>query len=150
MYIKLDLFKNFVEAIDQDVCGFRYLQQNLSAKSAAKLKISIFIGPEPLTPIKDKLFEENLNPLEKEAWNQFCLVVKTFLGSCKSYSYAIIIQDFLSRYKNLRARMSLKIHFLHSHLDFFPPRMGEISDEHGERFHQEIKRMENWYQRKLT
>jgi len=34
--------------------------------------------------------------------------------------------------------MSLKIHFLHSHLDFFPSNLGDFSDEHGERFHQDI------------
>ena len=28
--------------------------------------------------------------------------------------------------------------------------MGDISDEHGERFHQEIKEMENRYQEKVT
>ena len=31
--------------------------------------------------------------------------------------------------------MSLKIHILHSYLDFFPSNMGDISDEHGERFY---------------
>ena len=30
--------------------------------------------------------------------------------------------------------MSLKIHFLESHLDFFPENIGEVSDEHGENF----------------
>jgi len=29
--------------------------------------------------------------------------------------------------------MSLKIHFLHSHLDFFPENLGAMSDKHGER-----------------
>lgn len=42
--------------------------------------------------------------------------------------------------------MSLKIHFLHSHLDFFPNNLGDVSDEHGERFHQEMKSMEQNYQ----
>ena len=42
--------------------------------------------------------------------------------------------------------MSLKIHFLHSHLDFFPENLGDVSDEHGERFHQEIKTIEQRYQ----
>ena len=28
--------------------------------------------------------------------------------------------------------------------------MGEISDEHGELFHQELKEMENWYQGRIT
>ena len=41
--------------------------------------------------------------------------------------------------------MSLKIHFLHSHLDFFPPNLGDVSDEHGERFHQDICQMEKNY-----
>ena len=42
--------------------------------------------------------------------------------------------------------MSLKIHLLYSHLDFFPENMGDESDEHGERFHQQIKEMERRYQ----
>lgn len=40
-------------------------------------------------------------------------------------------------------RMSIKIHFLHGHLDFFPENLGQFSDEQGERFHQEISQMEN-------
>ncbi|KDR09212.1 hypothetical protein L798_01096 [Zootermopsis nevadensis] len=42
--------------------------------------------------------------------------------------------------------MSLKIHFLHSHLDFFPGNVGDVSDEQGERFHQDIQTMEERYQ----
>lgn len=42
--------------------------------------------------------------------------------------------------------MSLKIHFLDSHLDFFPENLGALSDEHGERFHQQLKSMERRYQ----
>ncbi|UYV73962.1 hypothetical protein LAZ67_11001610 [Cordylochernes scorpioides] len=46
--------------------------------------------------------------------------------------------------------MSLKIHFLHSHLDFFPENLGAVSDEHGERFHQDISSMEKRYQGKWS
>jgi len=42
--------------------------------------------------------------------------------------------------------MSLKIHFLHSHLDFFLENCGAVSDEHGERFDQHISSMEKRYQ----
>ncbi len=42
--------------------------------------------------------------------------------------------------------MSLKIHFLHSHLDFFPVNLGAESDEQGERFHQDMLTLENRYQ----
>jgi len=44
--------------------------------------------------------------------------------------------------------MSLKIHFLHSHLNFFPEKCGAVSDEHGERFHQDISSIEKRYQGK--
>ena len=42
--------------------------------------------------------------------------------------------------------MSLKMHFLHSHLRFFPKNLGAVSDEEGERFHQDIMTMEKRYQ----
>jgi hypothetical protein len=41
--------------------------------------------------------------------------------------------------------MSLKIHFLNSHLDFFPQNLGAVSEEEGERFHQDIKEIQRKY-----
>jgi hypothetical protein len=38
--------------------------------------------------------------------------------------------------------MSLKSHFMDSHLTFFPEKLGEVSDKHGERFHQDLMAME--------
>ena len=38
--------------------------------------------------------------------------------------------------------MSIRMHYLHSHLDRFPENCGDVSDEQGERFHQDIKGME--------
>ena len=38
--------------------------------------------------------------------------------------------------------MSLKVHFLASHLHFFQKNLGNVSNEHGERFHQEIAAIE--------
>jgi hypothetical protein len=46
--------------------------------------------------------------------------------------------------------MSLKIHFLETHLDFFPENLSEVCDEHGERFHQDITTTEKRYQGKWT
>ena len=53
-------------------------------------------------------------------------------------------------YKKLGCNMSLKIHFLDSHLDFFPENLGAVSDEHGERFHQQISAMEKRYQERWS
>ncbi|GBN48322.1 hypothetical protein AVEN_225585-1 [Araneus ventricosus] len=44
--------------------------------------------------------------------------------------------------------MSLNVHFLDSHLDYFPENLGAVSEEQGEIFHQDIKEMERRYQGK--
>jgi hypothetical protein len=41
--------------------------------------------------------------------------------------------------------MLLKLHFLDCHLDFFPKNLGEVSNEHRERYHQDISIMEKWF-----
>jgi hypothetical protein len=41
--------------------------------------------------------------------------------------------------------MSLKIQFLLFHLDFFPPKLGTVSDEIWEGFHQDISTLEKRY-----
>ena len=47
--------------------------------------------------------------------------------------------------------MSLEINFLHYHLGLFPPEnMATVSDEHGERFHEDISQIEKRYSGKLS
>ena len=42
--------------------------------------------------------------------------------------------------------MSIKLHFLHSHLEHFPENLGDYSEEQGERSHQDINEIERHYQ----
>ena len=44
--------------------------------------------------------------------------------------------------QEMKVNMSLKIHMMHSHLHFFPEHMGAVSDEHDERFHEDIATIE--------
>ena len=46
--------------------------------------------------------------------------------------------------------MPLELHFLQSHLDFFPGNIGAASDEHGESFLQDISQIENRYSGKWS
>ena len=46
--------------------------------------------------------------------------------------------------------MSLKVHFLHSHLLFFHKNLGAVSDEHGERFQQDIAVIEKRFKGKWS
>ncbi|UYV77381.1 hypothetical protein LAZ67_15000800 [Cordylochernes scorpioides] len=95
---------------------------------------------------QDGNFQNSLNEVEAAAWNSFRNVCKNFLGSVKVENYRDIVNGLLLSYKARGCNMSLKIHFLHSHLDFFPDNLGAVSDEHGERFHQDISSMEKRYQ----
>ena len=116
----------------------------------AKLKEGVFVGPEIRELMRDDEFKKQLTSVELAAWEAFVLVVENFLGNHRSDNYVELVENLLAAYERLGARMSLKMHFLHSHLDFFPPNLGEVSDEHGERFHQDIKVMESRYQGKFN
>jgi hypothetical protein len=60
------------------------------------------------------------------------------------------VENLITSYEKLGCNVSLKMHFLHSHFDSFPVDCGAISDEHGERFHQDISAMENRYKGKWS
>ncbi|UYV81453.1 hypothetical protein LAZ67_20001237 [Cordylochernes scorpioides] len=118
--------------MDRNVSGFAYLKQKCSSISDAKIKEGIFVGPQIREFLQDRNFQNSLNEVEAAAWNSFRNVCKNFLGSVKVENYRDIVNDLLLSYKALGCNMSLKIHFLHSHLDFFPDNLGAVSDEHGE------------------
>ena len=60
-----------------------------------------------------------------------------------------LIGNMLSTFKDLGCNMSIKVHYLHNHLDNFPKNLGELSKEQGERFHQDIRVMVERYQERL-
>ena len=112
------------------------------------MKEGIFIGTQIRDIIKDEYFDKLLQGDEKAAWDSFKFVVKIFLGNRRVQNYEELVNNLLQSYKKLGCNMSLKIHFIHSYLDFFPENFGEVSDEHGEHFHQDISAMEKRYQGK--
>ena len=80
------------------------------------------------------------------AWRAFENVIHNFLGNRKHPDYMNMVNELLRSFQQLGCKMSIKVHFLHSHLDEFPPNLGDMSDEQGERFHQDIKMMQDRYQ----
>jgi hypothetical protein len=58
--------------------------------------------------------------------------------------------EFLYLREKLGCNMSLKIHFMSSHLDYCLENCGSVSDEHNERFHQNFAAMEGRYKWKLS
>ena len=131
--------------------GFQYVCKKLArVVSEAKLKAGVLNGPQIRMLVNDSEFTKTLNPLETNAWKSFLDVTQNFLGNHRADNYKKIVETMIQNYRALGSRMSLKLHFFHSHLDFFPDNLGDISDEHGERFHQEIAIMESRYQGRFS
>ena len=77
-------------------------------------------------------------------------VVTGFLGNRRADNYKDLVEELLSSYQKLGCNMSVKIHFLSSHLDFLLENCGSVNDEYGERFHQDIAAMESRYKGKWS
>jgi hypothetical protein len=116
--------------------------------SETTIKEGIFFGPQIREFTKGKTFDSVLNEVELAAWASFKNICSNFLLNNKADNYQEIVERLLQSYEAMGCKMSLKIHFLHSHLDFFPQNLGAVSDAHGERFHQDIAVMEKRYQGK--
>lgn len=138
--------KNFVKAMNKEGDGFLYLKTVFSKLSDAKLKEGIFVGPQIRTLMKDPNFDKKLTNKELDAWLSLKAVIKGFLGNHRAENAEQLVNDMLKAYEKLGCRMSLKIHFLHSHFSFFPSNLGAVSDEQGERFHQDVKKLEERFQ----
>ena len=136
--------------MDETSRGFEYLRNKFPNVSDAKIKEDIFIGPQIRELIHDKQFDEDLNENETNAWLSCKRIWKEFLGNHKAANYQGVVQDLLTSYKAMGCNMSVKIHFLESHLDFFPENLGEVSDEHGERFHEDIMTIGKRYESKWS
>ena len=87
-----------------------------------------------------------MTAVEARAWVALTNVVQGFLGNKKDDNYEGIVDKLLLSLRGLGCRMSIKLHYLHSHLDKFPDNSGNVCEEQGERFHQDIKVMEDRYQ----
>ena len=140
--------KNFLKA--KDGAAFKYICNKFLVLSQARLKKGIFVGPKINKLLKNGDFDHTLSGIEKVAWNAFRDVPHNFLGNTKAPNYIELVEQMIDSYKNMGYSMSLKIHFLHHHLDFFPSNCGDVSEKHGERFHQDIAVMEKRYQGKWS
>ena len=100
------------------------------------------MGPQIRKLLGDDMFNNLLQDGEEKASDVFRLVSTNFLGNIRAENYKELIKN-MSLYHKLGCNMSLKIHMLHSHLDFFPDNCGMASDWHGEFFMRKLRRRRN-------
>ena len=68
-----------------------------------------------------------MNKTKENALQLFNEAVKHFLGNRKSPIYENIVNDMLNKIHKLSCNMSIKLHYLHSHIDLFPENLGTVS-----------------------
>jgi hypothetical protein len=100
--------------------------------------------------MKNKHYDALLKKTETAIQEAFEVAADNFLGKCKAPRYRTLVENMLETFRNMGYHMSLKLHFLCSHLDFFPGSLGDVSVEHGEKLHQDISTTEKCYQAMLT
>ena len=148
LHIKLGLMKQFVKALDKNGGCFKYLCRFFPGLSLEKLKGGFLMVNKFVSSLATQILQKNMTNVELSAWSSFVFLVKNFLGNHKALNYVQLVENMLTKYQEMGANMSIKVHFLHSHLDRFPENLGDFSEEQGERFHQDIKVMEERYQRR--
>lgn len=77
------------------------------------------------------------------AWDAIRAVIENVLTKNRTADYRIFIENMMQSFDALEVHMSLKIHILHAHLDFFEQQLSTESDEAGERFHQTLMAFED-------
>ncbi|GBM40261.1 hypothetical protein AVEN_201154-1 [Araneus ventricosus] len=86
LHIKLGLMKNFVKAVDCGESRFQYLRLKFPKVSEAKIKESIFVGPQFRQLMNDPVFESKLTKKKAAAWTLtlFKELAKNFFGNHKA------------------------------------------------------------------
>ena len=123
-----------------------FLRTKFPRLSSAKVKEGVFHGPQIRSIMQDCRFEDSQMEIEWRAWLYFKSAVINFLGKHQSPEYESVVKELFSAYQAIGARMSIKMDFLNLHLDYFPANCGDYSEEQDERFHQDIRIMEERYQ----
>ncbi|KAI6647417.1 hypothetical protein LOD99_12413 [Oopsacas minuta] len=65
--------------------------------------------------------------VEAAAWYSFVDVVKGLLGNTKVANYHNLVKGMLKNFHSLGTRMSIKLHYLYSHLERFPENLGDLA-----------------------
>jgi len=108
-----------VKAMGHNGTTLLYLRQKFPLLGDATIREVVFTGPDIRSLLRDEVFECIITSNEQRAWHAFQEVVTGFLGNRRADKYKDLVEELLSSYQKLGCNMSMKIHFLNSHLDFF-------------------------------
>ena len=105
---------NFVKAMNREWQVFKYLREKVPRLSDAKIKVH-----KICQLAKNTAYELILEGREEEAWEALKGIIHGFLGNKRDDNNTQLMTALLQKYDQLKRNISLKIYFLHSHLNLF-------------------------------
>jgi hypothetical protein len=106
--------------MDQNSAGFMCLKNTFPRIRDVKIKEGVFVGSQIRELIQDVKFEDQQSEVEKAAWKSFKNVTTSFWEIIRQKTIVIWWLMLYNATKLWGCKMSLKVHFLDCHLDFFP------------------------------
>ena len=111
---------HFIKSLDQNGSTMYFLRRKFPKISEAKTTAGILNGPQIRELIHDNNFYNSMNVLTIRTWIAFKSIIHNFLGNHRSADYENLLDEILDYMERLGYRMSIKMYFLRSHLDYFP------------------------------
>jgi hypothetical protein len=146
LQMKLGVMKQFVRALNAEGGCSEHMCHKFTTLTGTTLKDGLFTGPYVRKILSDPTFEGTVSAAEQTAWQASRDVVTKFRGNTKDPNYTNIVNKMLDAFKDLGCNVTLKLHFLHSHLDYFAENLGSFSEGQGEGLHTDVKETERRYQ----
>ena len=94
-----------------------------------KNKAGIFDGPRIRLLINGENSIKHMTIVETADWTGFVGVVRGFSSGSKNENCKELVDNMLTSFHSLGARMSVKVHFLFSHSENFPETSVNVSEE---------------------
>lgn len=120
LHIKLGLMTQFVKSLDREGLAFKHLAIVFPRISNQKIKAGVFNGPQVDQLASNASFLGKLTDDQKIAFLAMIDVIRNFLGNRRADNYEEIVDKMIRAFHKINVNMSLKVHSLANHLDFFP------------------------------
>lgn len=105
-----------------------YLKKEVPRKSDAQIKEGVFVALQVRELIQHVKPKDQLSEMEKAALKSLKNDTTSVLGNHTAENYRDMLAYLVQSCKAMGYNMSLNVHFSDSHLNFFPEKLGTVSN----------------------
>lgn len=147
LHVRLGIGTQFIKALYADSKdetkvqsknAMKRLSELFPSKRPPRINGGVFNGPEFEVILNDAEFENQMSRKFKKALQALRSLRHGFFGNQKAENFEELVKNLVRCFDAIDANMNLN-------LKDFAENLGDFSEQHGERFHQEIKTMEQRY-----